>query len=146
MTKTEWIRANYDTKLSIPEWVSFANTAQLVSNPSSQGQVPKSLSVIEFATNLSPNDRRLMQNEGANNSLIANINKGNLSTIQIDLQNLVTTPQISPEAINILNAALIATTKTIPDPNWQAQVLLSPAQQVGFDVVYVDEVVEALGC
>ncbi len=142
--KTEWIRANYDSQMPIPEWVSFANTAQLVANPTPQGGVPKPLSIIEFGVDLTPNDRRILQNEYAYRSLLTNINKGDLQSVQADLQNLATTPQISPEAIAILNTALAESTMTIPDPNWQSQVLLSPAQQAGFDAVLVNEVEEAL--
>ncbi len=144
MTKAEWIRANYDVKLPIPEWVSFANTEQLVDNPAPQGEVPKPLSILAFAANLAPNDRRLLQNEGAYKSLLANVDKGDILSTQADLQNLATTPQISQAAIDILNTALYESTLTIADPNWQSQVLLSPAQQAGFDAVLVDEVVEAL--
>jgi hypothetical protein len=54
MTKAEWIRANYNSQLSIPEWTSFANTPQLVANPTPQGEVTKPLTIIEFGANLVP--------------------------------------------------------------------------------------------
>ncbi len=143
-TKAEWIRENYDPELSIREWVSFANTPTLVNNPNLQGEVPKPLSFIEFASNLTPNDRRILQNESAYQSLLVNFNKGDLPAIQADLQNLTTTPSISQDAINVLDTAIYESTMTIPDPNWETQVMLSPAQLAGFDVVLVDEVEEAL--
>lgn len=140
MTKLEWIQQQIAQGVTN---FSVLNTPELVANPVPQGQVPKPVSILEFAANLSPNDRRLLQNEYAYRSLLTNINKGDLSSIQADLQNLTTTPSISQDAITILNSTLTATTETMPDPNWQSNVYLSPAQQAGFDVVSLQDWIEA---
>ena len=146
MTKRDWIRAQYATftPQNIPSFTSAMNTQSLVTNPAPQLNVPKRISILEVAANLLPNDRRLLQNEGAYKSLIDNVAKGDLLSAQADIQNLATTPQISPAAIAILQGALQATTQTEPDPSRPAQILASPAQLAGHGIIFCDEVVEAL--
>ncbi len=128
----------------IASFTSRLNTPSLVNNPTERGTVPKPLSILEIASDLVANDRRLLQNQGSYNSLITNINKGDLLSIQADIQNLATTPQLSTEGVTVLNEALAASAETIPDPNWQAQLMLSPAQVAGFGTILTSEVVEAL--
>lgn len=140
MTKLEWIQSQIADGVTD---FGALNTPELVANPVPQGTVPKPLPIIEVATTLNASDRRILMNEYAYHSMIINIDKGDLSSTQADIQNLVTTPGISQSAINILNAALLATTETIPDPNWQVQVYLTPAQQAGFSPVTVQEWMEA---
>ena len=146
MTKFEWIRARYNTspEKNIPLFTSILNTQSLVANPVPRATVPKPISILQVASNLSANDRRLLQNEGAYSSLIENVNKGDLMSAQADIQNLATTPQISPAAIATLQTALEATTQTEPDPNWQSQIMASPAELAGYGVIYRNEVEEAM--
>ena len=146
MSKAQWIRDQYalSPEKNIPLFASSLNTQSLVPNPIAQGQIPKPLSFAAIASQLAPNDRRILQNEGAYHSLLANVEKGDLPAIQADLQNLVTTPNISTAAVTVLNNTLAESTQTILDPNWQAQIMASPAELAGFAPVLVDEVVAAL--
>ena len=144
--KQQWIKSQYESspEKNIPLFTSSLNTQTLVANPVPQGDVPKPLSFISIASQLAPNDRRILQNEGAYHSLLTNMEKGDLPAIQVDLQNLVTTPNISNAAITVLNNALAEATLTIPDPNWQAQILANPAELAGYAPVLINEVIEAL--
>lgn len=146
MSKAQWIRDQYalSPEKNIPLFASSLNAQSLVPNPIAQGQIPKPLSFTAIASQLAPNDRRILQNEGAYHSLLTNVQKGDLPAIQADLQNLATTPNISEAAITVLNNALAESTQTILNPSWQAQIMASPAELAGFAPVLVDEVVAAL--
>ena len=145
MAKRDWIRAQYATftPQNVALFTSAMNTQTMVTNPSPLTNVPKPISILAVAENLLPNDRRLLQNEGAYKSLIDNVVKGDLISAQADIQNLATTPQISPAAIAILQGALAASTLTEPDPNRPPLILASPAQLAGHGLILCDEV-EAL--
>ena len=75
---------------------------------------------------------------------IKNINKGDLLSAQADIQNLITTPQISPAAIAVLQTALQSTAQTELDPNWQPQIMASPAELAGYGLIYSNEVEQAI--
>ena len=145
-SKQLWIRARHSasTEKNIALFTAAANRESMVTNPAPLTNVPKPISILAVARNLLANDRRLLQNEGAYKSLIDNVAKGDLISAQADIQNLATTPQISPAAIAILQGALAATTLTEPDPNRPAQIMISPAQLAGHGIIFCDEVVEAL--
>ena len=144
--KQLWIRAQYATFIpqNVALFTAAMNRQSQVTNPAPITNVPKPISILAVATNLLANDRRLLQNEGAYKSLIDNVAKGDLISAQADIQNLTTTPQISPAAIAILQGALAATMLTEPDPNRPPLILASPAQLAGYGLILCDEVVEAL--
>ena len=144
--KQLWIRAQYaaSTEKNIALFTAAANRESMVTNPAPLTNVPKPISILAVAENLLPNDRRLLQNEGAYESLIKNVAKGDLISAQADIQNLTTTPSISLAAIAILQGALEATTLTEPDPSRTPLVLASPAQLSGHGLILCNEVVEAL--
>jgi len=146
MSKTQWIRDQYalSPEKNIPSFASSLNTQSLVPNPVPQGTVPKSIDMIEVAAQISPNDCRLLLAEGAYQSLLTNIDKGNLPASQLALQALITTPGLSPSTVTLLTQVLTESTQTIPDPNWQAQIYASPAELAGYAPVLTDEVVEVL--
>ena len=144
--KQQWIRTRYNASAekNIALFTSVLNTQSLVTNPVTRALTPKPISILQVASTLSANDRRLLQNEGAYSSLIKNIEKGDILSAQADIQNLATTPQISSAAITVLQGALQATTQTELDPNWQAQIMASPAELAGHGVIYCDEIEQVL--
>lgn len=146
MSKSQWIRDQYElsTEKNIPLFTSTLNTQSLVTNPVPQGTVPKSIDMNEVAAQISPNDCRLLLAESAYQSLLTNIDKGNLPASQLALQALITTPGLSPSTVTLLTQVLTESTQTIPDPNWQAQIYASPAELAGYAPVLTDEVVEVL--
>ena len=144
--KQLWIRTQYATftPQNVALFAAAMNRQSMVTNPAPLTNVAKPISILAVATNLLANDRRLLQNEGAYESLIKNVAKGDLISAQADIQNLTTTPSISPAAIAILQGALEATTLTEPDPNRPPLILASPAELAGHGLILCDEVVEAL--
>ncbi len=147
MTKQQWIKSQAQyLNITNPNdlWSHLLTTQVEVENTSPEATIPKPLSILEFAASLDPNDRRLMQNEGAYQSLITNINKGDLPSAQADIQNLITTPQLSQDAIGVLNAALIATTETIPAPR-QPTAKVPMYVAAGYAELTLGEVIEAIG-
>lgn len=137
--KLAWIRSKIDTIHDFGD----LNTPSLVANPVPQGLVFKPLSVATIAGTISAADRRLLQNEGAYKSLLQNLEKGQFFDVLACIQNLATTPNLSQDGVAKLNNAITTTQETELDPNWQAQILATPAELNGFPPVTLQEWEEA---
>jgi hypothetical protein len=137
--KLAWIRS----KIGIIHDFGDLNTLNLVANPVPQGLVLKPLSVAAIAGTISASDRRLLQNEGAYKSLLQNLEKGQFLDVLACIQNLATTPNLSEDGITKLNNAIVTAQETELDPNWQPQILATPAELAGFSPVTLQEWEEA---
>ena len=142
-TKLEWIKAQYTAsqEKNIPTFTSALNTQSLVSNPAPQGTVPKAITINEAFSIVPDVEAFAISETRTYDRLLDAFNHGRMDWVQDNIKTLIAGNKMTVATANALGAHMA---QTEPDPNWQVQVLLSPAQQAGFDVVYVDEVVEAL--
>ena len=144
--KRQWIEFQSQA-LSITNpndlWSHLTTTSVEVENTDPRDDVPKPLSILEVAQSITPNDRRLLMGF-AYQSLLTNINKGDMLSVAADIQNLATTPEITQATIDTLNAILTAPPQTEPDPNWKPTKLVLMYVAAGFTELTLGEVVEAL--
>lgn len=140
-TKQAWLKSQITANptLSLEELLSQLNTQQLVANPVPQNQVSVPLSIDAIADLVPPLERFTIQETQTYSRLLEAVAAGNNKWISDQIANLVAAGKMSVETVRVLTPLLVA---TMPDPNWQAQILLTTAQQAGFGSVLVTELME----
>jgi hypothetical protein len=154
-TKAQFIQAQrllYPTE-PIASFVSRLNTPSLVNNPTSQGKIPKQANLTLIINSLADADVLVLNTKYAAivSAIIENINKGQIADVANLIRSL-SASELSQSAKTVINESFqaIAASYQDPatygdlDPNWQAQLMLSPAQVAGFGTILTSEVVEAL--
>jgi hypothetical protein len=152
MNKTEFI---VQIRNDHPEWsdqqiVEYANTPYLHANPAPQPTVPKRVNFTEASKTIARKDRSIIQNQlqGTYESLLANISKGQLEDVALDVDNLVGAVDkdnnllLSPATITILEAAIAEVIAGEPDPNWQPTVYQPPYADHGLTPVLLSDLEE----
>lgn len=142
--KAQWIRDQYtlSTEKSVPLFTTLLNTKSLVSNPDPQPTVAKRFTVKE-AFKVVP-DAELFPISESNTyrlGLLPAFEAGRMDWVQDNIKTLIAGGIMTPEtaaAIGVLMA------QTELDPNWQAQIMASPAELAGFGLIKVSDVNEAL--
>lgn len=136
MNKQQFIQS---IKADNPEWdaqqiLEYANTPFLHPNPVPQPTVPKQVSFTAVAQNIPATDRVVIQNElsGTYESLLKNIDKGQLNDVAGDVENLIASNRLSITAIQVIQAAIAEVSQGQPDPNWQATIYSNRCQDLGF--------------
>lgn len=136
MNKQQFIQS---IKADNPEWdaqqiLEYANTPFLHPNPVPQPTVPKQVSFTTVAQNIPATDRVVIQNElsGTYESLLKNIDKGQLNDVAGDIENLIASNRLSITAIQVIQAAIAEVSQGQPDPNWQATIYSNRCQDLGF--------------
>lgn len=136
MNKQQFIQS---IKADNPEWdaqqiLEYANTPFLHPNPVPQPTVPKQVSFTAVAQNIPATDRVVIQNElsGTYESLLKNIDKGQLNDVAGDIENLIASNRLSITAIQVIQAAITEVSQGQPDPNWQATIYSNRCQDLGF--------------
>lgn len=136
MNKQQFIQS---IKTANPEWdaqqiLEYANTPFLHPNPVPQPTVPKQVSFTAVAQNIPAPDRVVIQNElsGTYESLLKNIDKGQLNDVAGDIENLIASNRLSITAIQVIQAAIAEVSQGQPDPNWQATIYSNRCQDLGF--------------
>lgn len=136
MNKQQFIQS---IKTANPEWddqqiLEYANTPFLHPNPVPQPTVPKQVSFTAVAQNIPAPDRVVIQNElfGTYESLLKNIDKGQLNDVAGDVENLIASNRLSITAIQVIQTAIAEVSQGQPDPNWQATIYSNRCQDLGF--------------
>jgi hypothetical protein len=152
MTKQEWLlnQIAQFPELSSRELVSKLNDKVLVNNPFPIGDVPDTPTIVElsnvFGTDFAT--RAKVQRDPIWKFILDDIAANRTEYFFSNLQNLLGNG--SQDGINgIISQAhfddiLVLINRTKPDPNYQAQLWLSPAELAGFDIVLVSEVEELM--
>lgn len=143
MNKINWIKlqlANYPNQP--PSLLtSVLNTQSWVSNPVPRATVPKQIT-IEQAFALVPNVETFPISETRTYSrLLEAFQQGRIDWVQDNITTLVNGGKMTLSTAQALGT-LMAETEL--DPNWQAQILASPAQLAGYGVIQVNDIDEAL--
>jgi hypothetical protein len=141
MDKSEWIRSQALPNESASALASRLNTPELVDNPDSEVQIPRTITISDLLAECTDSEEFAACETQTYSLAVEAFNSGN----RVDAINyfsvLIKGGIVGAESAQKIGALLA---ETAPDPSYKPQILQSPAQQAGFDVVTVDEVIEAL--
>ena len=143
MTKSEWIREQYNasTEKNIALFTSALNTQTLVANPAARVTVPKQIT-IEQAFILVPNVETFPISETRTyDRLLDAFQRGRMDWVQDNITTLVNGGKMTLPTAQALGT-LIAQTEL--DPNWEPQIIASPAQLAGYGLIQVNDIEMAL--
>ncbi|WP_375491149.1 hypothetical protein [uncultured Nostoc sp.] len=142
-TKQEWIASqlpNYPNQ-SAAEICSELNTKRLIDNPVPITEIPKPVTVDEISALLDSATRFKVQQTETWKFILSDYASGISKYFIPNLENLLGGGIINQQQHDTIIALL---QQTIPDPSYQSQINISPAQEAGFDLVYTDEILNAL--
>ena len=155
MTKDEWIREQYNaaTEKNIALFTSALNTQSLAANPIPRATVPRVVNFTEIVNSISSTDLLIFYKDYAAivEAIIENIAKNSLADVA-NLLRALSTSSLSQQTKDYMNSKFqeIAASYQDPvthgvlDPNWQPQIMASPAELAGYGLIYRNEIEEAL--
>ncbi len=139
MTKQEWLLNQIELfpELSARELTGKLNDKVLVDNPQPQQQVPVITTLEEVSSKVTDSEVLAIAESPIYGRILDAINQNKLDWIIGNLTVLRRGGKLSEVSFN---AILVLLQRTKLDPNYQAQVWLSPAELAGFDIVLVSDV------
>ena len=143
MTKQQWLITQIEQfpQLSARELVSYLNDKVLVNNPVLIGQIPV-LTTLEEVSDVVTDDEVLAIAESpVYNKILDAINQNRLDWIVGNLNTLKRGGKLSQESYDAIIALL---QRTEPDPNYQEQISISPAELAGHGAILVSDVEELI--
>lgn len=141
MLKIDWIKSEIIIEDSIQDTVSRLNTPVQIDNPEPQGQVKKPIDLVALREGIPDAEAFAVLETRTWDRILDSIDKGNWVSVSQHTRALLAGGKISPDTVVKLQPLLAA---TIPDPDWQARITISPAELAGFvEGVTIDEVTEA---
>jgi hypothetical protein len=143
LSKSDFIReqkALYP-KEPIASFASMLNTPILVDNPKPQATIQKPITIDQAFAIVPDTEAFAISETRTYDRLLDAFNQGRMDWVQNNISTLIAGGKMSSETAQALSALM---TQTEPDPNWQPKVYLSPAQVAGFDIIYTNEIEEAL--
>lgn len=143
MTKQEWLLTQIAQfpELSARELASKLNDKVLVDNPTPIGQVPVITTLEEVSAKVTDTEVLAIAESPIYDRILDALNQGRPDWIFGNLTTLKRGGKLSQVSFDAVVALL---QKTELDPNYQAQVWLSPAELAGFGVILVSDVEELL--
>jgi hypothetical protein len=143
MNKQEWLlnQIAQFPELSARELVSKLNDKVLVNNPQPQQQVPVITTLEEVSDKVTDTEVFAIGETEAYKRILDAINQNRPDWIVGNLTTLKRGGKLSQESYD---AILVLLQRTELDPNYQAQILISPAELAGFGVILVSEVEELM--
>ena len=143
MNKQEWllIQIAQFPELSARELASKLNDKVLVDNPQPQQQVPVITTLEEVYPKVTDAEVLAIAESPIYDRILDAINQNRSDWIFNNLTTLKRGGKLSEVSFD---AILVLLQRTDLDPNYQAQVWLSPAELAGFDIVLVNEVQELM--
>ena len=143
MTKEEWLLTQIAQfpELSARELASKLNDKVLVDNPTPIGQVPVITTLEEVSAKVTDTEVLAIAESPIYDRILDALNQGRPDWIFGNLTTLKRGGKLSQVSFDAVVALL---QKTELDPNYQAQVWLSPAELAGFGVILVSDVEELL--
>ena len=153
--KQQWIftRYNASSEKNIPLFTSVLNTRSLVSNPVPRAKIPKSVNLTQIVNGIPSADVLLLNTQYSPvvTALIENINKSAIADVANLIRGLMASnlSQAAKDSINTEFQTIAASyqdpvTHGDLDPNWQSQIMSSPAELAGYGVIQVNDIDEAL--
>jgi hypothetical protein len=144
MNRQQWLQTQITKfpELSARELVALLNQKEWIDNPNSQQQVPKIPTLKELRESvLFSESLEFLKLPEFMHRLESAVSQGNLEDIAYYYQLAKESNLLSEQTKAKLDLLM---NQTIPDPNWQAQLYISPAELVGFEVILVNEVEEII--
>ena len=128
-------------ELSPREFTSYLNDKVLVDNPVLIGQIPV-LTTLEEVSDVVTDDEVLAIAESpVYNKILDAINQNRLDWIVGNLTTLKRGGKLSQASFDAIIALL---QRTQPDPSYQEQILISPAELAGYGAILVSDVEELI--
>jgi hypothetical protein len=143
MTKQEWLLSQIAQfpELSPRELTSYLNDKVLVDNPVSIGQVSVTTTLEEVSAVVTDAEVLAIAESPVYNKILDAINQNRLDWIVGNLTTLKRGGKLSQESYD---AILVLLQRTQLDPNYQAQILVSPAELAGYGAILVSDVEELI--
>jgi hypothetical protein len=141
MTKQEWLlnQIAQFPELSSRELASYLNDKVLVDNPTPIGQVPVVPTLEEVSSKVADNEVFVIGETEAYKRILDALNQNRLDWIVGNLTTLKRGLKLSQESYDTI---LVLLQRTELDPNYQEQILISPAELAGYGVILVSDVEE----
>jgi hypothetical protein len=141
MNKFDWIRSQLLPNETPGGAVVRLNFRHLVPNPTPQGDIPAPVTISDLV-NLCDDDEEFAITETQTYKLAVEAwNSGNRTDAINYFHILIRGGVIGEASAQAIGARL---QETIPDPNWEPQVMLSLAEQAGHGFVSYEEIAEAI--
>jgi hypothetical protein len=143
MTKQEWLLSQIAQfpQLSARELTSYLNDKVLVDNPVPIGQVSVVPTVEEVSTIVTDSEVLAIAESPVYLRILDAITQNRPDWIVGNLTTLKRGGKLSQASFDAIIALL---QRTELDPNYQAQVLISPAELAGYGVILVSDVEELI--
>jgi hypothetical protein len=143
MTKQEWLLSQIAQfpELSPRELTSYLNDKVLVDNPVPIGQVSVTTTLEEVSAVVTDAEVLAIAESPVYNKILDAINQNRLDWIVGNLTTLKRGGKLSQESYD---AILVLLQRTQLDPNYQAQILVSPAELAGYGAILVSDVEELI--
>jgi hypothetical protein len=141
MNKQEWLLSQIAlfSNLSARELASYLNDKILVDNPTPIGQVPVVPTLEEVSSKVADNEVFEIGETEAYKRILDALNQNRPDWIVGNLTTLKRGLKLSQESYD---AILVLLQSTELDPNYQEQILISPAELAGYGVILVSDVEE----
>jgi hypothetical protein len=141
MNKQEWLlnQIAQFPELSARELASYLNDKVLVDNPTPIGQVPVVPTLEEVSAKVADNEVFVIGETEAYKRILDALNQNRLDWIVGNLTTLKRGGKLSQESYDVI---LVLLQRTELDPNYQEQILISPAELAGYGVILVSDVEE----
>jgi hypothetical protein len=143
MTKQQWLLSQIEQfpELSPRELTSYLNDKVLVDNPVPIGQVSVVPTVEEVSTIVTDSEVLAIAESPVYLRILDAITQNRPDWIVGNLTTLKRGGKLTQASFD---AILVLLQRTELDPNYQAQVLISPAELAGYGVILVGDVEELL--
>jgi hypothetical protein len=141
MNKQEWLlnQIAQFPELSARELASYLNDKVLVDNPTPIGQVPVVPTLEEVSDKVTDNEVFEIGETEAYKRILDALNQDRPDWIVGNLTTLKRGLKLSQESYDTI---LVLLQRTELDPNYQEQILISPAELAGYGVILVSDVEE----
>jgi hypothetical protein len=143
MTKQTWLLTQIAQfpELSARELASYLNDKQLVSNPVPIGQVPVATTIKEVMDVIADDEVLLIGESPLYDKILDARNQGRFDWVIDNLNALKRGGKLSQGSFDAIDTLL---QRTELDPNYQAQILISPAELAGYGAILVSDVEELI--
>jgi hypothetical protein len=143
MNKQEWLLSQIALfpNLSARELASYLNDKQLINNPTPIGQVPVVPTLEEVSVKVADNEVFVIGETEAYKRILDALNQNRTDWIVGNLTTLKRGLKLSQESYDTI---LVLLQRTELDPNYQEQILISPAELAGFGVILVSDLEELM--
>ena len=141
INKQEWLlnQIAQFPELSARELASYLNDKQLINNPTPIGQVPVVTTLEEVSAKVADNEVFVIGETEAYKRILDALNQNRPDWIIGNLTTLKRGGKLSQESYDVI---LVLLQRTELDPNYQEQILISPAELAGYGVILVSDVEE----